>query len=136
MKLKRAMDYFLKGYSYFHRKGRCAGYPELYAVEVTNHCLFDCEMCPRRDMKRPKGHMDFKLFKKVIDQTRGFTEWLWLHDFGDPLLHPEIGRFIKYAREKGIKTRLSTNPISITEKKAKEFIEAGLDFIHISLDFC
>lgn len=134
MNLKKAMDYFLKGYSYFHRKSNCMGHPELYAVEVTNHCMMDCEMCPRRDMTRPKGHMSFELFKKIIDQTKGYTEWLWLHDFGDPLLHPEIGRLIKYAKRKGIKTRLSTNPVSITEKKAKDVIDAGLDFMHISLD--
>jgi radical SAM protein with 4Fe4S-binding SPASM domain len=91
-------------------------------------------MCPRDIMTRPKGYMAFELFKKIVDQTKGCTEWLWLHHMGDPMLHPKVGDFIRYAKSKGIKTRLSTNPVCLTDKKVKEILDAGLDFIHISLD--
>jgi radical SAM protein with 4Fe4S-binding SPASM domain len=134
MNIRKLMNLYRKGYSYFHRNERCAGQPEVFAIEATNACMMDCEMCPRREMTRPVGHMDLELFKKIIDEAQEYSEWIWLHLFGDPLLHPQIDQLIRYAKSKGIKTRISTNPNCLTEQKSRAIIDAGLDLIHIALD--
>jgi radical SAM protein with 4Fe4S-binding SPASM domain len=134
MNIRRMHNLYVRGYSYFHRKDHCLGQPEVLAIEATNACMMDCEMCPRREMTRPVGNMDSGLFRKIVDEAKEYSEWIWLHLLGDPLLHPQIEQLIKYANIKGIKTRISTNPNCLTERKSRAIIEAGLDLIHISVD--
>jgi radical SAM protein with 4Fe4S-binding SPASM domain len=131
---KRLLNLYRRGYSYFHRMEHSLGQPEVLAIETTNACMMDCEMCPRREMTRKVGHMEFGLFKKIVDEAKEYSEWIWLHLLGDPLLHPEIEKLIRYAHSVGIKTRISTNPNCLTERKTRDIIDAGLDLIHISLD--
>ena len=54
---------------------------------------------------------------------------------GEPLLHPKLPEFIKYAKMKGIlETIINTNATHLNEKKSEELIEAGLDLIIYSFD--
>ena len=53
---------------------------------------------------------------------------------GEPLLHPKLPEFIKYAKMKGIlETIINTNATHLNEKSEK-LIEAGLDLIIYSFD--
>ncbi|MBN1645268.1 SPASM domain-containing protein [Candidatus Woesearchaeota archaeon] len=108
---------------------------DLFSIELTNHCPMKCDVCPRtNNMTRPLGFMDFSLFKKIIDQASEKINSVWLHQFGDSLVHPEFKEFIIYAQNKGIKTKLSTNAILLNEVTSKKLIESGLDRLIISLD--
>ena len=54
---------------------------------------------------------------------------------GEPLLNPNLVEMIKYAKKKGIKdVAFLTNAELLTEKKSKELVESGLDWISISAD--
>jgi radical SAM protein with 4Fe4S-binding SPASM domain len=134
MRSKELWNYFIRGYSYFHRQERCLGFAEIYNLESTNICPMDCKMCPRRNMTRDLGYMKFPLFQKIIDQTKGYTEILWLDHFGDPLFNPQLKQMVSYAKSIGIETRISTNPTSLSPKKVKELMDTGLDRILLSLD--
>ena len=48
--------------------------PSCIYLETTNVCNAHCIMCPHDKMQRPRGHMDERLFRKIIDQCRGFEE--------------------------------------------------------------
>ena len=92
-------------------------------------------MCPRTTMmKRKIGVMDMKLFKKIVDEASKYTNFLWLHDFGDPILDPKIIERIKYAKSKGIKIGISVNALFLPEKISKQLIESELDHIIFSFD--
>jgi radical SAM protein with 4Fe4S-binding SPASM domain len=134
MKAKEAWNYFIRGYSYFHRKEKCFGFAEIYNLESTNICPMDCKMCPRRHMQRDLGYMKYPLFKKIIDQTRGYTRILWLDHFGDPLYNPVLDKMIAYAKQLDIETRISTNPTSLSKKKIEKLLASGIDRILLSLD--
>lgn len=121
-------------YSYFHRKTTAKGNPQLFNIELTNHCPMNCIMCPRRHMKRKLGHMDINLFKKIIDQTKGNTYSVWLHHFGESLLHPQLAECIKYAEKNNIKTKISINPGFLNKELGKKLIDSNLTYLHISLD--
>ena len=61
----------LRDFSYAHGLEKNLGPPKIYNLETTNHCPYKCIMCPRTyDMTRPLGHMDFELFKDIVDQLR------------------------------------------------------------------
>lgn len=132
MKNKQIFNKIKNFYSYFHRKTVCKGYPEVFNIELTNACPMNCIMCPRKYMKRKIGFMSFDLFKKIIDQLHGYTHAVWLHHFGESLLHPEIDKFINYAKQNKIKTRLSINPVLLNKENINKI--QNLDYLHISLD--
>ncbi len=56
---------------------------------------------------------------------------------GETLLYPHLSFLIDYSKKKGIiDTIVSTNGSLLTKKKSKELINAGLDFIILSVDSC
>jgi len=78
--------------------------------------------------------MDFGLFKKIIDEVKDVNRHIWLHHFGEPALDKNLPAYIKYAKDCGIRTGISSNGTKLTKDISKKIIEAGLDEIIISLD--
>ncbi len=128
---------FIKDFCYYHRFTVipfASYYPSIYQIETTNTCNIRCIMCPWPGMARKKGHMNFDLFQNIIHQAKGNRNRLIiLHHFGEPLLHPEIVRFINYA-EKFMDTLISTNAVNLTKEKAKEILRSELSYITISIN--
>jgi radical SAM protein with 4Fe4S-binding SPASM domain len=113
----------------------------IFNIELTNHCIMKCVMCPRtNNMSRALGYIDLDLFKKSIDElaesnpTFNLNQILWLHHFGESLLHPEFGKCIKYASGKNINSGLSINPIMLNDAVAEELLSARPHILYISLD--
>jgi len=110
-------------------------------IEVTRVCNLRCPMCPRtlkieKGEKLKEGDMDFKLFKKIIDE--GSENGLYaikLSYLGEPLICKDIVKMVKYAKDKGIiDVMFNTNGALLTEKMSKQLIDAGIDNIFISFD--
>lgn len=57
---------------------------------------------------------------------------LFLNNFGEPLLHPELFDFISYAKTKGIECNFITNGILLDEEKAWRLSELGVREIYLS----
>jgi radical SAM protein with 4Fe4S-binding SPASM domain len=114
----------------------------IFNIELTNHCPFRCVMCARtNNMTRNKGHMEFEVFQKIIDElvtaNPNFVKRkkeIWLHHFGESLVHPEVGRFVRYAVDRGLYVGLSINPLMLKEKKSRELLEANPGILLVSLD--
>ena len=113
-------------------------FPLFLDIEVTNNCNLRCPFCNTTIMgdKCKKGFIDVRDFEKIIDE--GANNNLYGVKFnirGEPLLHPHIVSFIKYAKKKGlIDIYFNTNAILLTEKMSYKLIEAGLDRISISFE--
>jgi radical SAM protein with 4Fe4S-binding SPASM domain len=76
------------------------------------------------------------IWKKVIDE--GGKNELYSMKFtyrGEPLLHKDLPRMVAYAKESGIMdVYFNTNAVLLTEKTARNLINAGLDRISISFE--
>ena len=73
-------------------------FPRHIFVETTSACQLSCEYCPR---EKRNEHMDFELFKNIIDEGTHYGPRSWsLHLFGEPLLYPRILDAIKYIKSK------------------------------------
>ena len=77
-------------------------------------------MCARtNNMTRDEGLMDYDMFKRGVDDylaaspEAATSEILWLHGFGESLVHPEFDRFIAYAEGRGLRPALSINPLML-----------------------
>lgn len=123
---------------YLHyRKGsaRLPYYPVRLWVELTSVCNYRCIMCPNKDLsKEQKGHMDFALYTKIIDEAAEFAFDVNLAHRGESLLHPRLLDSIRYAKRRGLYTRLHTNGSLLTEDMARSLVASGLDRLSFSFD--
>jgi len=116
--------------------------PLYIAIESTNNCNLVCGFCPRIKMmkdgcyNRTIGFMKWDLYKKIIDEIAELGVYsIKLNKDGEPLMHPDITRMVKYAKEKGIlEVMFNTNALMLNESMCKKLIEARLDKILISFD--
>lgn len=110
--------------------------PFKVTVEITNACNSDCIMCPRQSMTRPVKNMDFELYKKIIDDCGKIgVKIIQPFNFGEPLMHNRLGEFIRYAKEHTrSRVQISTNAALLTNEKAMEILDSGLDRINIDID--
>ncbi|MCS6844677.1 MAG: radical SAM protein [Caldilineales bacterium] len=110
--------------------------PDRMYIESTNLCNLDCIMCPTglKQITRPKGYMDFELFKAIVDEMAPYVKATTLHIWGEPLMHKRIFDMIAYCRQKGLRAEISTNATLLDERKARGLLEAGLSTIYLCLD--
>lgn len=133
--LRRTLNSELNQLSYNRQNIEVGGFPEVFQVELTNHCPMTCVMCPRtNNMTRELGYMSADLFQRVVREIKTHSSRIFLHHFGDSLVHPELPAFIKYANQHHIKTFLSTNAALLTEERARALVDSGLHELVISLD--
>lgn len=110
------------------------GMPAELTIETTTRCNLRCPMCPRRELSLPNADMDFDLFKKIVDETKDYLEFIWLHGYGEPLLCPDIFKMISYCHSNKIQTAISTNATVLSAEKSELLIKSGLDYIIFSID--
>ena len=82
-------------------------------IEITNICNLNCEFCTPHN--RLPGKMTFDEFKIILEKIKPYTKYIYLHVKGEPLLHPEVDKFIKYAFDEGFEINLTTNATLLNE---------------------
>mgnify|MGYP004619114249 CR=1 FL=1 len=80
-------------------------YKKVY-IEITNDCNLSCSFCIKNT--RIKKYMSFDNFKLILDKLNNYTNYLYFHVLGEPLLHPNINEFINYA-SLNYKVNITTN---------------------------
>lgn len=114
-------------------KQTCRYPPLVFNLETTNMCALNCKNCPRDSMSREIGFMDYSLFKDIIEEISEYQRGIvWLHHFGDPLLHPKLTEFVDYAYGKGVYTGISITGNSLTKQRAKKLANSEISLIRFS----
>ncbi|MBF0527462.1 MAG: radical SAM protein [Deltaproteobacteria bacterium] len=101
------------------------GHPWLVYLNLTNLCNNRCGMCPLHQvMRAARGMMPFELFQRILDQLPGEVKKIYLMKQGEPLLHPNLIRLVRYARRArpDIHLALHTNAILLTKALAEELL--------------
>ncbi|KOA18256.1 S-adenosyl-L-methionine-dependent 2-deoxy-scyllo-inosamine dehydrogenase [Clostridium homopropionicum DSM 5847] len=102
-----------------------------FYIEITNVCNLSCSFCP---VTRRKGEfMNTVTFSKILEQIESYTEYIYFHVKGEPLLHPEIDKFLDLAWEKGFKVNITTNGTRINQVKDKIINKPALRQVNFSL---
>jgi len=113
---------------------KCVVMPRLVRFEVSNFCNLKCPMCPQpKKMKRAKKNMEFEFYRKMID-FNSYIKEVELFNWGEPLMNPNIVKFVQYASDRKMLTRFVTNGTLLNSNITRQLIEAGLDEIYFSLD--
>ena len=114
-------------------------YPLLLDLEMSSVCNLHCPMCPtcgEEYLRRvEKKFLDFRIFKKCVDEAAGHIYSLRLSLVGEPTLHSRLIDAIAYAKQKGIReVSFLTNGSRLTLDYFKEMVAAGVDWITVSID--
>jgi len=120
--------------------GEVTDFPTQLDFELNYSCNFRCPMCTW-SVESTKGMgketwFSFDVYKEVIDDgvKRGLKV-IRLNYINEPLIRPDLIKFIEYAHQAGIlDIYLSTNGSLLTEKIARKLIPSGLTRIQVSLD--
>ena len=101
-------------------------------IEITNRCNLACSFCPKTNRK--VEDMSYENFCKIIDQVVEYTSMIYLHVMGEPLLHQDVEKMIRYANEKGLMVGITTNGV-LLDKHVAMFHDMNIKRINLSLYF-
>lgn len=77
--------------------------------------------------------MSWETFKKSVALVeRCGQRTAYLHNFGEPLLHPHVAEFVRYCSERGVMASFFTNGVLITDEVLADLSDAGLRFLYLS----
>lgn len=83
-------------------------------VEITNCCNMHCSFCIQNSRKQ--HFMSCEEFTHIIKEIKSYTEMIYMHVLGEPLLHPEIFHLMQIAHEHGLYVQLTTNGTLLEER--------------------
>ena len=99
-------------------------------VEITNYCNLNCSFCSNDNL--PKREMSVDEFIIVINKIKDYTDSIYLHVKGEPLLHSHLDEILGICDEVGINVRITTNGVLLP--KAKDILlKHKIKQINISL---
>lgn len=81
-------------------------YKKIY-LEITNQCNLKCDFCIQN--KRNSKFMEKQDFLTILDKIKDYTNYLYFHVLGEPLLHPSINEFIDEASSRNFFVNITTN---------------------------
>ena len=81
-------------------------YKKIY-IEIINYCNLACPFCVKTT--REKRMMTTDEFSHVLDEVKLYTDYIYLHVQGEPLMHHDIAKILDIACEKGFFVNITTN---------------------------
>ncbi len=108
----------------------------LLQVEPALACNLGCVMCPWREIAQNLENHGL-MSQKIWESIRPYLPEIQSVDFtggGEPLLQPHLPEWIGQAHAAGCETGFLSNGLLLTKKKLQQILDAGVDWICISID--
>ncbi len=107
----------------------------MVAWEITRRCNLSCIHCRASSEKGPyEGELSTEKGKKLLEEIAAFSKPVIILTGGEPLLREDLYELAAYGDLLGLRMVLATNGTLVTEKSAKQMLEAGIQRVSISLD--
>lgn len=100
-------------------------------IEITNVCNLSCSFCPQT--KRQGEFMPRELFERILKQIKPYTDYIYLHVKGEPLLHSQLGEFLDIAGTNGFHVNITTNGTLIKKAMDNLLYKTALRQINFSI---
>jgi MoaA/NifB/PqqE/SkfB family radical SAM enzyme len=100
-------------------------------IQVVRHCNHFCGFCS--NPATPWEHT-FETMKELVDDLvrRGYFGVVMTG--GEPTLHTDLPRIVRYAKDAGLHVRMITNGWRLGDRDyARALAEAGLSLVHVSI---
>jgi radical SAM protein with 4Fe4S-binding SPASM domain len=122
---------------YLERDGETKRFDTVF-FELRTRCNGKCNFCAAsiQNETRPDLTMPFDLYTRVIEQLENmeFAGRVAYHVNNDPLIVPEIEKFVHFARERlpGAHIQILTNGKALTPTKAEKLLTAGINELSVN----
>ena len=107
------------------------------AVALTTRCNLACKWCYRFDPKYKSildRDLDFEVFKEFVKNTKSRFRMVHLAGLGEIILYPKLIEAIRLSKKLSENVKFTSNGVLLTPDNIKQYIEAGLTHIEISID--
>lgn len=99
-------------------------------VEITSSCNLNCSFC--QETLRAPVFMSTEQFTHVLKEIKPYTNFIYLHVKGEPLLHPQLENILKMCREENIIVNITTNG-TLLHKQLDTLIKYPVHQINVSI---
>lgn len=115
---------------------RVSGRPYILIIDPCNYCNLRCPLCPTGlgTLDRKQKMMSLDCFKAYFDPLADHLFEAYLHNWGESLLNKEVFKMIQHAQSRNVGTNLSSNFSETTKSDLENLIDAGLEYLIVSLD--
>lgn len=100
-------------------------------LEISNVCNLSCAFCP--GTTRAARFLTTEEFTLLCRKLRPYTDYLYFHLMGEPLLHPQLADFLRIAGELGFKVIITTNGTLLSRCAGILLTAPALHKVNISL---
>jgi len=107
--------------------------PFYCAIGIEARCNLKCTMCPRNDPGFRESEMPYDMFTQIIDQLP-FLKGAQLSGLGEPMLHKDLFRMIRYLKDRKMGSLIVTNGTLLNETNIEKIFQSGLNVVHVSID--
>lgn len=100
-------------------------------LEIGNICNLRCSFCP--GTKRAPRMLTPEEFHILASRVRDYTEYLYFHLMGEPLLHPQLPALLAEAERLAFKVMITTNGTLLPEKGSLLLASPSVHKVNLSL---
>ncbi|MBQ8192704.1 MAG: radical SAM protein [Bacilli bacterium] len=83
-------------------------------IEITNICNLNCSFCSRSN--RNKKEISLEDFDTILKKIDDYTDYIYLHVKGEPLIHKELDGIFLLCRKYNKKVCITTNGVFLRDK--------------------
>jgi len=106
-------------------------FPFYASFKVTARCRFACPFC---NMKADRtGDLGTADVMRILDNLSRSSVLLTSFEGGEPLLRPDIGELLRYARTRKFYVLFTTSAKDLWDYPIREYVR-WIDFFHVSID--
>ncbi len=99
-------------------------------IELSNYCNLNCIFCTPSE--KNSRMLSLKDYQDILTQVKGKTNEVCLHVLGEPLIHPDFKKIVKYTNDNNVDIMLSTN-IRLIPKLKTELLDLEIKTWNLSL---
>lgn len=81
-------------------------------LEITNACNLNCPFCTN---EKGNNYLSLEDIKSYLPQIKEYTDNIYLHVLGEPLLHPNINEIFEEAEKNNLNINIVTNGILLNK---------------------
>ncbi len=85
-------------------------------IEITNICNLSCSFC--KQTKRIRKSMSPEEFEEILKKIDDYTDYIYLHVKGEPLIHQNLKEILNIASKYQKKVTITTNATLLKEKES------------------
>ncbi len=76
-------------------------------IEIINTCNLNCGFCMKNH--RHPSSLDTSTFRYILEQVKDYTDYIYLHVQGEPLMHPQFEEIMNICDAENVHVHIVTN---------------------------